>query len=333
MPRRPPLPIAPVPLHDDDVPEVLAFWRESTPSLPMDEATLRERLFLPPDSSPATRIAVRDARGIAAVSFLAPPTAAPPAPSARPAETGASAPVPVVGGIRWFGVRPDARFRGLGDALLGHSLDRLAEAGAEVFDFLCTPPYYLRPGVEIGDTATIAWLLRRGFEHYRSNFNMTLEMDRFDPPGEEAIFGERDGYRVRRATPADREAFGDYARREWTEGWRVEGTLGLSHDPVSLFLATRDDPAGGEEIAGFAVYEANQCLGCFGPTGVSPEHRGRDLGRRLLLATLIDMKRLGRERVEIGWVGPVDFYFRAVGAVLGPAFWGMRKKKGIGKRE
>ena len=134
---------------------------------------------------------------------------------------------------------------------------------------------------------------------------------------------------MRRATAADRDAFREYCTRAWTPEWAAEAAQGIGHDPGSLFLAERPSGHGWtKEIVGFAVYEANQCMGCFGPTGVSEEHQGHGLGRRLLWATLADMKALGRTRCEIGWVGPVDFYYRACGAVLGPVFWAMRRRAG-----
>jgi hypothetical protein len=124
---------------------------------------------------------------------------------------------------------------------------------------------------------------------------------------------------------------------EWTINWAREAAQGLDHDPVSLFLAIRhlspqsvhkegNGTPGAEEIVGFAAYETSQVHGSFGPAGVSPGHRSRDLGKKLLWATLADMKKLGRKASEIGWVGPVDFYYHAAAATLGPVFWQMRRR-------
>lgn len=200
--------------------------------------------------------------------------------------------------------------------------------GATVADFLSTPPYYIQPGVDVRFTNVISWLLRRGFEHYRTNFNMTVDLQKFRCPPTEQIFpADATGYSIRRARPDDRAAFGEFCVANWTASWRDEAWQGIRHDPVSLYLAVKPSAGNGksEEIVGFASYETNQCLGCFGPTGVSPAHQGHGLGKRLLWATLADMKSLGRKTSEIGWIGPADFYHRAAGATLGPVFWGMRK--------
>jgi GNAT superfamily N-acetyltransferase len=69
-------------------------------------------------------------------------------------------------------------------------------------------------------------------------------------------------------------------------------------------------------------------MGGFGPTGVTEAHRGAGLGKFLLDACLEDQKRMGIERCEIGWVGPVAFYARAAGAVLGPVYWQLGRKIG-----
>lgn len=304
----------------EDLRSLSEFWEGSFPLHPMDEALLEERVFAPPDALAENLLCIRDAdRGFAAIALLA-------GTRDEPDDRAGEGRSVRVGGIRWLGVHPDRRRRGLGRALMDESLRRLEARGAEVVDFVVTPPHYIRPGVDTRSTPTIAWLLRRGFEHRRTIFNMTLPLGAYRAPAAAEIFpADAEGYAVRRATPADEAAFAEFCRREWTEGWTTEGRIGLAKRPSSLFLATR--AAGeGEEIVGFAVYEANQCLGCFGPTGVAPAHRGKRLGARLLYATLIDMKRLGRPACEIGWVGPVDFYHRTVGATLGAAYWSMRKR-------
>ena len=293
--------------------ELAEFWTASFPLHPLTDYLLAERVFGPPDASPENSLCYLDKnRNLIALSLLVPP-------GPEDGETGRR-----IAGLRWFGVHPDHRGGGLGTALLKESCERLKSQGADAVDFLSTPPFYIQPGVDVRLTSLIAWLLHHGFEHDRTNFNMSLDLETFQPPPEEQIFApDADGYIVRRATPGDREAFADYALRDWTAGWRDESSQGLYHDPVSLFLSL-EQPGGG--IVGFASYETNQCLGCFGPTGVSPAHRGKGLAKRLLWATLADMQSLGRKHCEIGWVGPVDFYHRACGATLGPVFWSMRKQ-------
>lgn len=306
-------------LTPENLPELVRFWNESFPLHPLTPPLLEERVFLPPDAREENLLACRDAGGaLIGISLLVPPFL----PNRKTGE--------MIGGIRWFGVHPNSRRQGLGSALLEESCRRLVAAKSARIDFLSTPPFYILPGVDLRQTDVITWLLRRGFTHEATHFNMSLDLAAYEVPTSDRIFPEdAAGYSVRRAREEDRSAFSDLCVREWTTEWRDEAAQGLRHNPGSLFLAVRRG-AGGEkeEVVGFAAYETNQCMGTFGPTGVSPAHQGHGLGRRLLWATLADMKSLGRTRVEIGWVGPVDFYHRACGATLGPVFWAMRRKVG-----
>lgn len=302
------------------------FWRESYPKVPMSDALLDERVFGPPDAEPENTLCVLDSDGeLIALTLLVPP-----APGRDPDE--------LPGGIRWLGVHPDYRDRGLGVQLLEYSLEKLENLGATVVDFLTTPPFYILPGVNIQDIRLISWLMMQDFEHSGTVCNMTVDLDAARAPDNLPDLDKIwHGYKIRRATPEDRDAFEAFVEREWNADWAMEAAQGFEHDPISLFLATHPVsfttaqrgwpiPSKTEEIVGFAVYEANQCLGSFGPTGVSHYHRSHGLGVRLLWATLDEMKRLGREKIEIGWVGPVDFYHVACGATLGPVFWKMRRR-------
>ncbi len=284
------------------------FWDESHPALPMTDTILRERIFGPSDACPEHSLCVFEGDQMIALSLLVPPRQE----YTKPGD-------PPRGGIRWLGVHPDFRRHGRGTLLLSESCEQLRKKGAETVGFLSTPPFYIQPGVDIRAMDTIGWLTRRGFEHYRTNFNMTVDLEKFQSPSHEQIFDEMQKYPVRRARPEDRSAIEEFILREWTPGWRDEALQALTRDPIPLFVAANET-----EIVGFASYEVNQGNGSFGPTGVSPKHQGFGLGKRLLWATLVDMKKLGRKVSQIGWIGPVDFYYRACGAKLGPVFWGMR---------
>jgi hypothetical protein len=83
----------------------------------------------------------------------------------------------------------------------------------------------------------------------------------------------------------------------------------LSSNPVSCYIAVKE-----ERLIGFACYDAT-ALGYFGPTGVEESQRGKGTGRALLLACLLDMRIKGYGYAVIGFVGPAEFYRKAVGAV------------------
>lgn len=290
--------------------ELAEFWRKAFPLLPMNGPLLRERIFGPEDAAPERSLIYRAEDGaIIALSVLVPPD-----PSSERDEPGWC-------GFRAFGVHPEHRKRGLAKALLDESLSLLGTMGGTVATMLATPPFYLQPGVDTRQTDFVIWLIRNGFEHVRTNFNMTVALGSLRLPTlDEICRPDAAGFSVRRASADDLPAFRKHCTSEWTYNWMREASQGAKHEPSSLFLAEKEG-----EVVGFAAYETNQALGCFGPTGVAPAHQGRGLGRRLLYATLIDMKALGRTRCEIGWIGPPEFYYRHAGAKLGPAFWEMKK--------
>lgn len=309
-------------------PELLRFWRESFPLHPMNEALLRERIFGPPDACPENSLCYLDDGGrIIGISLVVPP-AEQIEKTEKKGKRKHRRKITAIGGIRWFGVHPEYRKRGYARALMKDSLLRLHELGATDVNFLTTPPYYIQPGVDIRQTDLIAWLMAQGFEHIDTHFNMEVNFGALEPPPDVRIFGaEDDDYIIRRATEDDREEFQKHCEKEWTPGWFAEATVGLTHDPVSLFLAIQRNRPGKtkDKIVGFATYEANQCAGCFGPAGVSAEHQGLGIGGRLLWAAMKDLKTLGRDKGQIGWIGPMEFYYRLIGATLGPVFWAMRK--------
>ncbi|MBI3941740.1 MAG: GNAT family N-acetyltransferase [Chloroflexi bacterium] len=120
------------------------------------------------------------------------------------------------------------------------------------------------------------------------------------------------GIVIRRAIAPEKHLVVDWVRREFSLGWASECEVSFSNHPVSTYMALD-----GNNIAGFACYDATY-RNFFGPTGVLPDYRGRGIGKGLLLAALQAMAANGYAYGIIGWVGPVDFYARTVGAVVIP---------------
>jgi len=292
------------PLRPDQAEEVLRYWQRAHPTHPLELWMLKERLFSPPPTDPDLLLAARGAQG-ELVGLAA---------GVYPAR------VEGLGAVRWLGAQPGPSREIALRQLLEELAFRLRSRGALEVHLFATPPHYLRPGVDIRETGLIATLQGLGWEHSATHFNMTCDLAGWASPGQRAIFGEVDGYRVRRADPGDREALRGLMEREWAVGWLDATMLGFGHDPVGVFVAEK-----GGELVGFSAYEVDQCLGSFGPTGVAPMHRGHGLGARLLWACLDDLQKKGRAECQIGWVGPIGFYHRACGAVLGPAYWMMSR--------
>jgi len=132
---------------------------------------------------------------------------------------------------------------------------------------------------------------------------------------------------IRRALPAEGPVLSDWVGRHFSAAWANGCAAALVQRPITCFLAVEHGPgptapAGtydlpAETLVGFACYDVAS-RGMFGPTGVDPACRGRGVGAALLVATLRAMADEGYMYAVIGWVGPVEFYARTVGAMLIP---------------
>lgn len=92
--------------------------------------------------------------------------------------------------------------------------------------------------------------------------------------------------------------------------WKPEAEATLSRVPTTCHIAILDS-----RIVGFACYDAI-CPNFFGPTGIEEIHRGKGIGKALLLATLHAQRSQGYAYAIIGGVGPAEYYAKAVGATL-----------------
>jgi GNAT superfamily N-acetyltransferase len=118
------------------------------------------------------------------------------------------------------------------------------------------------------------------------------------------------GITIRRAAAAERGAVVAWARAHGSPGWADECEAAFARLPLACFVAIEDDT-----LIGFACYEAT-CRNFFGPELVHPERRGRGVGRALLLAALDALRAEGYAYAIIGWASSIDFYRRAVGALV-----------------
>lgn len=114
---------------------------------------------------------------------------------------------------------------------------------------------------------------------------------------------------IRRAMAPDMYRVLDFIERNSTLSAKGEATVAFSHQPVTLFIATYYD-----EIVGYACYEAT-FRSFFGPLRVRDEWQRKGIGRILLVKALEGLRDMGYVYGIIGFVGPVDFYRRTVGAV------------------
>ncbi|NLL42623.1 MAG: GNAT family N-acetyltransferase [Firmicutes bacterium] len=122
---------------------------------------------------------------------------------------------------------------------------------------------------------------------------------------------EEQGITIRRGIPPEKHLVLDWIRESFGEGWASEADVAFANKPSTIYLA--QDKAS-KKLVGFGCYEATyKCY--FGPTGVDPAYRGRQIGSALLIACLHGLAELGYAYGVIGGAGPVEFYKKAVGAI------------------
>lgn len=215
--------------------------------------------------------------------------------------------------IRVLAVTPRARGRGVGAALLT-ACEQVIWAGAHrrarVLD---EPGNYLAPGVDVANADTIAWLGRRGYQLRDEHESLRVEL-RDHPRISRAralALAERcaaRGYAIRRASAAELPTVSAAISLGFGGAWPFEIERAAAGEPSGLHVAER-----GGRLAAFAAHDGNnRGLGWFGPAGTWPEHRGQGLGEALLIACLADVAER-HPTTEIAWIGPREFYQRALG--------------------
>jgi len=117
---------------------------------------------------------------------------------------------------------------------------------------------------------------------------------------------------IRRAQPFEITHVRKFIKQNFSVAWADEISTGFANKPVSVVIATR---AG--QVIGFAGYECTR-RAFFGPTGVAESERGQGIGSALLIASLWGLRELGYVYGIIGGAGPVEFYQKAVGAIVIP---------------
>jgi len=116
---------------------------------------------------------------------------------------------------------------------------------------------------------------------------------------------------VRRAAAAERGAVVEWVRAHGSPGWASECEVAFARQPIACFVAVEKK----DHLAGIACYEAT-ARGFFGPEVVHPDRRGKGVGKALLLSALHAMRAEGYGYAIIGWASSIDFYKKAVGAVV-----------------
>ena len=120
------------------------------------------------------------------------------------------------------------------------------------------------------------------------------------------------GITIRRAQPFEITRVRSFVEKSFSVAWADEISVGFANKPVSVYVAVVE-----REIIGFAAYECTR-RSFFGPTGVMKKMQGRGIGKALLIASLSGLRELGYAYAIIGRAGPIEFYEKAVGAIVIP---------------
>jgi len=123
---------------------------------------------------------------------------------------------------------------------------------------------------------------------------------------------KEEGITVRRPNPWEQKELREFIVEHFSERWADEASVAFANKPISCFVAMD-----GDQVVGFGGYECSR-RNYFGPTGVAESYRKKGIGTALLLTCLEGLRELGYTYAVIGGAGPVDFYKKAVGAIVIP---------------
>lgn len=217
--------------------------------------------------------------------------------------------------IRVLAVHPAARGEGIGGQLLKACEEQIWQNAARRARLLDEPGNYLAPGIDLQNDETIRWLERKGYVCRDKHINLIVDVKNNPKVSAEraADLASRaiaQGYEVRRGTRDDSEMLSASISMGFGGAWPFEIERALAGEPPGVHVAWHDG-----RPAAFAAHDGNnQGLGWFGPAGTWPEHRGHGLGEALLVACLVDIAA-AHDTAEIAWVGPREFYEKAVGVI------------------
>ena len=228
--------------------------------------------------------------------------------------------LPATGHVDLIVVDPEHREQGHGRALLAELERRLIAAGAARLRIRGNPPTFAWPGIDIRYTPAVCMAAAAGYERLLDCNNMLVDLATADLATENDEQRLADvGIEVRRGRPEDEEPLRAWCDEEFGGTWGQEAAMALHKNPPRLHVAVRDG-----EFLGFAAH-GMQRVAMFGPMGTAEAARGHGIGAVLLRRCLADQRDAGIEVAEIGWVGPVRFYSKTVGARLGRVFWAFEK--------
>lgn len=123
---------------------------------------------------------------------------------------------------------------------------------------------------------------------------------------------EEMGIKIIRPMTPNKTKVVDWVKEVFPGGWADEISTAFTRFPISCFIAYDVNE---NKILGFAGYDCTY-RNFFGPTGVTPEARGKGIGGALFMRCMEAMRDEGYGYAIIGGAGPVDFYKKTCGATV-----------------
>jgi ribosomal protein S18 acetylase RimI-like enzyme len=222
-----------------------------------------------------------------------------------------------VGYIKYFGVLPKSRLKGVGKAVFSELERRFQKRDVREIRIGACPPPYMQNGVGVHDTGTVTFLLKRGYHISDTIIDLTCDLMKWKPeekPEDKALIKSA---KVRQAKAADEKALIEMVTATFPF-WVYEVKQGLEKGAV--FVADNNGV-----LAAFCCANAAN-PGFYGPTGSLESARGLGLGRILLNKTMEYLKKDGHKKARIPWVGPIPFYVKCAQAKMGPIYFQFNKK-------
>jgi GNAT superfamily N-acetyltransferase len=208
--------------------------------------------------------------------------------------------------VRLLAVDPAHRGQGHGHELLEAAEDDARAQGQKSLTTGADAPFFLWPGVPSTDIAMLCLLERHHYSRVETNFDMRVDLASIpEDPGGHAL-----------AIPDERDEVDGWLTKHWAN-WRPEGLRAL--DKGNLVLC-RDD----EGISAICAFEVNRS-GFLGPVAVRPDVMGRGRGKPALIGALHELRRRGRDHIDVCWVGPIPPY-AAVGGRVSNVYFVYRRE-------
>ncbi len=187
-------------------------------------------------------------------------------------------------------------------AMLVELEDAMKKQGATELLYGGSSPWYLTPGIPVGDTATSAPLIAARWSRSSTRLSQAVSVALAQTTARPIP----SGYHLLDATEQDHIARQEFIESEFSLSWAKETLSGSNGAFCSLIKRNN-------EILGFAAMHATN-PNWFGPMGIKASERGKGLGQALLHHVLARLRREKTGQIILPWINDkTGFYEKALG--------------------